>query len=305
MKALLRAIEKPYRWAALYSVLLSLLFAFALLDTFAIPKSYGQVETPPLQGADGSENSLGGANEPVITDTSYDDGNIRITVATTRAYDTTVHIAHVSLSDAKYLKAAFAGNTYGRNITETTSEMAEEHNAILAVNGDYYGFSDSGTVLRNGTLYRTGSGQRSLVMFGNGDMQAISEDSLTAEMFSSLWQAWTFGPVLVDGGEVGVDEQSEVTGRSSASNPRTAIGQVGPLEYVFVVSEGRISGEAGLSLEELARVMADEGCQVAYNLDGGGSTTMVFMGNVVNQPATSGKNRGERAVSDIVYIGYE
>ena len=48
--------------------------------------------------------------------------------------------------------------------------------------------------------------------------------------------------------------------------------------------------------------MSDLGCTEAYNLDGGGSTTMYFNGQVVNQPTTNGNTIKERAVSDIVYI---
>lgn len=73
--------------------------------------------------------------------------------------------------------------------------------------------------------------------------------------------------------------------------------------YVFVVSDGRTSESAGLSLAQLAAVMQDAGCQCAYNLDGGGSSTMWFMGDVVNNPTTNGNSISERKVSDIVYIG--
>ena len=88
-----------------------------------------------------------------------------------------------------------------------------------------------------------------------------------------------------------------------ASNPRTAIGIIDELHYVFVVSDGRTTESEGLSLYELAQVMKDLGCTVAYNLDGGGSSTMYFNGEVVNNP-TSGMSDGERSVSDIIYIGY-
>jgi len=46
------------------------------------------------------------------------------------------------------------------------------------------------------------------------------------------------------------------------------------------------------------------GADVAYNLDGGGSSTMVFNGEVINNPTTNGNTIKERSVSDIVYIGY-
>jgi len=89
-----------------------------------------------------------------------------------------------------------------------------------------------------------------------------------------------------------------------ASNPRTAIGMIAPLHYVFVVSDGRTNQSAGLSLYQLAEFMQSLGVQVAYNLDGGGSSTMVFQGKVINNPTTNGRTIAERKVSDIVYIGY-
>ena len=89
-----------------------------------------------------------------------------------------------------------------------------------------------------------------------------------------------------------------------ASNPRTAIGIIDENHYVFVVSDGRTSESEGLSLYELAEFMESLGVTTAYNLDGGGSSTMYFNGTVVNNPTTSGKTISERSVSDIVYIGY-
>jgi exopolysaccharide biosynthesis protein len=74
------------------------------------------------------------------------------------------------------------------------------------------------------------------------------------------------------------------------------------LHYIFVVSDGRTSQSAGLTLLQLAEVMQEYGCTVAYNLDGGGSSTMVFNGEVINNP-TDGRSFGERKVSDIIYIG--
>ena len=118
-----------------------------------------------------------------------------------------------------------------------------------------------------------------------------------------VWQAFTFGPGLVDGGEIAVSEGQEVD-QAMASNPRTAIGQIDELHYVFVVSDGRTNESAGLSLYQLAQFMKGLGCESAYNLDGGGSSTMYFDGEVINNPTTSGNSTKERRVSDIVYLGY-
>ena len=107
----------------------------------------------------------------------------------------------------------------------------------------------------------------------------------------------------MENGEITVNEDSEV-GHAMNSNPRTAIGYITPLHYVMVVSDGRTSESAGLSLLQLASFLKELGCETAYNLDGGGSTTMYFNGEIINNPTTNGHNESERKVSDIVYIGY-
>ena len=131
------------------------------------------------------------------------------------------------------------------------------------------------------------------------DESEVSADSLNT---GDIAQILSFGPALIKDGKIAVDSTSEVS-QSKSSNPRTAIGEISPLHYVIVVSDGRTSESAGLSLLELAQVFADKGCTTAYNLDGGGSSTMYFNGRIVNNP-TDGRSTGEREVSDIVYIGY-
>ncbi len=242
---------------------------------------------------------------PQSTATSYVDENISINIQTLRVADTNVYVADVQVSSVEYLKTAFAQATYGRNVKDETSAIAEQAGAILAINGDFYGWRDYGYVLRNGQLYRdVAAGNDVLVVSGDGTMYAVSDSQVTAEelLAAGAWQVESFGPVLVDGGEVVVGESEEV-GQAMRSNPRTAIGMVSPLHYVLVVSDGRTDENAGLSLYQLAQVMVDAGCSFAYNLDGGGSSTMWFQGELVNDPS-SGRSSDERSVSDIVYIGY-
>ena len=114
---------------------------------------------------------------------------------------------------------------------------------------------------------------------------------------------FAFGPTLVKNGSVAISQNEEV-GRAMANNPRTAIGIIDDLHYILVVSDGRTNESQGLSLYELAQVMQQYGCKTAYNLDGGGSSTMYFNGQVINNPTTNGNRISERSVSDIVYIGY-
>ena len=325
-------MKLPKQWfAILFGSLLFLFTGYLLADTFLIPRAVAVVsteataepmetselitiaaeaeanETVVFTGVDTEEEPAAEApaQETVMTETRYSDGNISVELTTYRYLDTDVYVADVKLSNASYLKTAFAENTYGRNITQKTSAMADQVGAILAINGDYYGAQRSGYVIRNGVLYRDRSGgNEDLVIYGDGSFGIVSESEVSAQALldAGAWNVLSFGPALVTDGAVAVDENDEV-GRAMASNPRTAIGIVDDLHYVFVVSDGRTGENDGLTLYELAAFMQSLGCMTAYNLDGGGSSSMVFMGTLINNPV-NGRRSSERSVSDIVYIGY-
>lgn len=295
--------KKPFRWAIMFSMILVGFFAFAAIDTFFIPKTLVALknQTPTTITA---VTPISITNSAIVTENSYVDENIKINIETVRAYDTTLYVADIQVSDISYLKTALAKSTYGRNIKETTSDIASENNAIFAVNGDYYGFRDTGYVLKNSILYRdTSSGRDDLVIDSNGNFSIINESNVLASSLASsnISQVFSFGPALVENSKILVDTNSEVS-QSKTSNPRTAIGQVSELHYIIVVSDGRTTNSTGLSLLQLAEQFESRGCTIAYNLDGGGSSTMYFNGKVINNP-TDGKSIKERAVSDIVYIG--
>lgn len=266
--------------------------------------SGGHGQGGPGRGGQGSSGSTSSTSSGTVIGT-YSDSKSKITVTQYRAYDSNIYVADVEVTDGTSILSAFANNTYGRNITDTTSDMAEENNAVLAINGDYYGARQSGYVIRNGVVYRNqGSNGEDMVISKDGTLSFISESDTTTDSLiqKQAWQVLSFGPVLVENGEVAVTENDEV-GMAMASNPRTAIGTVAKNHYLFVVSDGRTSESAGLSLYELANFMKSLGATNVYNLDGGGSSTMVFQGEVVNNPTTNGNKISERAVSDILYIG--
>ena len=235
---------------------------------------------------------------------TYQNDNVKITLKEYYENNTKIYVADVQLTSAEYLKTAFANDTYGKNVTEKTSSIASAHNAILAINGDYYGVQETGYVIKNGIVYRDSSnGADILCVYADGTMKIINSDDKTAEELVSegVWQAFCFGPGLIENGEITVSEGEEV-GKAMASNPRTAIGMFDSCHYVFVVSDGRTDESEGLSLYELSQFMQKLGVVTAYNLDGGGSSTMYFNGAVVNNPTTNGNHIKERGVSDIVYI---
>lgn len=288
-------------WAfPLYALALGVFTAYVLLNTFLVSRVY--VQAAPAETAESTQSA-----EAVVTETEYQDGNISIRLSAYRVEDSAVYVADIQLASPEYLKTALADNAYGKNLTEKTSVMARSAGAILAINGDYYGVQESGYVLRNGVLYRDTpvSGKEDLVIFADGSFRIIREDEISAQSLleAGAEQILSFGPALVENGEVSVEKGQEVS-RAKSSNPRTAIGMLGENHYVFVVSDGRTSDSQGLSLYELAEFMQSLGATTAYNLDGGGSSTLYFNGQVVNQPTTNGKKIQERSVSDIVCIGY-
>ena len=331
----------------LYGVLLFSFSTYALLDTFVIPHPMQSVEINAIAETTQTSNIKESVEAAIkeklgngtVTDTEstdkevsaeteetgssavndtetveggtvigeYSDSKTSITLKRYRAYDSDIYVADITVSDASALKTALANNTYGRNITDTTSDIADENNAVLAINGDYYGARQSGYVIRNSKLYRNTSGDRdALVIQKNGEFKFVSESETSAEQLlqAGALQVFSFGPVLLNNSEISVGENEEV-GMAMASNPRTAVGYLGNNHYVFVVSDGRTSESAGLSLYELASFMKEIGVVDGYNLDGGGSSTMVFKGEIINNPTTNGHSNQERAVSDIIYIGGE
>ncbi|MBP1904529.1 exopolysaccharide biosynthesis protein [Paenibacillus turicensis] len=219
----------------------------------------------------------------------------------------TYYVADVEAKDASSLRSAFADNSFGRNITEKTSEIATANNAIFAVNGDYYGFRNDGVIIRNGVLYRDSPTRDALALFDDGTIKSYSENEITSSelLEKGATNTFSFGPILVQNGEItsdfnNVKIDNNFGNRSiQKSNPRTAIGMIAPNHFVFVVVDGRQDNSRGMTLAELAQTMKDLGATEAYNLDGGGSSTMYFMGRVVNNPL--GRNQ-ERGVSDILYL---
>ena len=266
--------------------------------------------TASTSGSSGNSSTASSSTSAAVTQDSYKDSKISINLKEYTYNGSTVHVAEVSSDSDAYLKTAFAQGAYGKNVTATTSDIADSVNAILAINGDYYGAREKGYVIRNGKLYRNtaDAGTEDLVIYKDGSFGIINESEVTAEelLAKGAMQTLSFGPALVENGKVSVDSDDEVD-RAMGSNPRTAIGIKTDGTYLFVVSDGRTDESEGLSLLELAEFMSSLGAKTAYNLDGGGSSTMVFNGSVVNVPTGGGIGNGsgsERKVSDIVYIGY-
>ncbi|WP_454294804.1 phosphodiester glycosidase family protein [Salana multivorans] len=238
--------------------------------------------------------------EPTVTVTEHE--------ITTSSGTATVYVADVVVSDITQLRAAFAQNAFGANITADTSDIATDVGALLAINGDYYGFRSTGVVIRNGVLYRDSPARTAAVIYRDGTMDIVDETTTSGEQLlaDGAWQTYSFGPALVEDGAV-VEGIGEVEIDTNVGNhsiqgaqPRTAIGMIEANHYVLVVVDGRSSESSGVTMTELADLMLSLGATEAYNLDGGGSSTMVDAdGSLVNDPLGRGNERG---TSDILYV---
>ena len=303
----MKFLKKRYAYASVVGLLLTGSFSYSMLKTFVLAETISTVAS--TSSSTNTATASQAAKTATVTDSSYKDENISINLTETTVNNTQVYLADVTVSSSEYLKTAFAQNAFGTNVTAKTSETATDNNAILAVNGDYYGANSTGYVIRNGVVYRDtvreNSSNGDLAIYKDGSFKIIYEDQISAEQLvkDGVINLLAFGPALVENGEIAVGKNQEV-GQAMASNPRTAIGIIDENHYIIVVSDGRTSESEGLSLYQLAEVMKSYGAKTAYNLDGGGSSTLYFNGQVINKPTTGGNKISERAVSDIVYIGY-
>lgn len=303
----MKFFKKPHAYASVLGILLTGSFSYSMLKTFVLAETISTVATTSTSPNTATANQA--AKTATVTDSSYKDDNISINLSESTVNSTQVYVADVTVSSSDYLKTAFAQNAFGTNVTAKTSETAKNNNAILAVNGDYYGANSTGYVIRNGVVYRDtvreDSSNGDLAIYKDGSFKIIYEDQISADQLvkDGVVNLLAFGPALVENGEIAVGTNEEV-GQAMASNPRTAIGIIDANHYIIVVSDGRTSESKGLSLYQMAEVMKSYGVKTAYNLDGGGSSTLYFNGQVINKPTTGGNKISERSVSDIVYIGY-
>lgn len=303
----MKFFKKAYLYASVFGLLLTSSFTYSMLKTFVLAETISTVSN--TNSTFNTAVASQAAKNAQVTATSYSDGNISVNLTEKTVNETQVYVADVTLSSSDYLKTALAQNSYGTNVTAKTSVTAAENNAILAVNGDYYGANSSGYVIRNGVVYRDSvredASNGDLAIYKDGSFKIIYENQISADQLvqDGVVNLLAFGPSLVENGEISVGINTEV-GQAMASNPRTAIGIIDENHYIIVVSDGRTSESKGLSLYQMAEVMKSYGVKTAYNLDGGGSSTLYFNGQVINKPTTGGSKISERAVSDIVYIGY-
>ena len=238
---------------------------------------------------------------------AYETEKMSVSIEQKQKDGITYFVCDIRLTDVSQLRTAFAGDDFRSGIYEAVSDIAGRYSPVLAINADFCRYHRDGVIIRNGEVLRRQNIKKHhlLVVDEDGNMSAQTDRSgkqgLVANKLEqeNTWQTFEFGPVLVENGEA-----AELPLKSFYVNcnegyyePRTAIGQKGPLHYVVIVVDGRRDGySTGASIPQLQRLFLEEGVEFAFNLDGGGSTTLYFLGEVINMPS-GGK---ERSVSDVL-----
>ena len=211
------------------------------------------------------------------------------------------YVADIYLTDIYQFETVLAKNTFGKGLRESVKDMGKHSDAILAITGDTYGNQDTGIVIRNGVVHRQEKSTFDVcVLYYDGTMRTFSPEAFSLEqaIADGAYQAWTFGPLLLDEhGDPIPDEKLNTSKNIRRANPRAGIGYYEPGHYCFVVVDGRTDDASGLTLEQFSRLFADLGCKAAYNMDGGRSAEMYYNGRILNDPY-----KGGRSVSDCLII---
>ena len=244
------------------------------------------------------------AEESNYTEDGYQDETLTVTMERVWIGKAQYNVARVKIADASQLRIGLAA-PFGKKKTNKISTIARDNHAVVAIGGDYYGNEEGGYVVRMGEVYRKKplKSRDMLVTDSKGNFHILknSDAAQLKELMSaedSIVNVFNFGPALVIDGELQTMPE-KYNYNIDGMEPRCAIGQLGELEYLMVVVDGRdADGSKGCTVAELAQFMYDQGCTQAYNLDGGGSALMYFHGENYSKKTVI----AERSVTDIIYF---
>ncbi len=219
-------------------------------------------------------------------------------------------VAHIYERTYDSFRPTFGSNRHNGVDICGAMEMADDAKCVLWITGDNLINCDTeqkGILIRGGYLFQRADRIDGCTLDPEThSLHILHKGSGTALdlLESGVQNCFSFGPVLVENGAI---PDAARTARSK-TNPRTAIGMIEPGHLVAVVADGRQDGYSlGLSGVELAELMQSLGCTTAYNLDGGVSATMIFMGNKINRHGVgmyNGVQSHARSMPDGLTWGY-
>lgn len=227
----------------------------------------------------------------------YNSATLKVRIQKSADLGTCYWTAHVRVNNVSQMKAALSYGTYG-GTRQTTSGAAADHHAVIGINGSAFSYETGkpgfdAVMLKDGKIYNKalGTSYSLMAIAQDGTMFSPPQGLSAAQLKKGgVRDTFNFGPILLKNGQpASLKEQGypqvysspDMTGRY----PRSAVGMVRPGEYVLLTANA-----PGLTLSQMRSVFGRYGCSYAYNLDGGGSATMVYNGYVLNSP-TDGTER--------------
>lgn len=197
--------------------------------------------------------------------------------------------------------------------------IAQKNQTVLAINTDFAQYrypkkdKNVGIVIRNGKVFSDKTKNTTnkawppldvLALYPDGRMEIYESADKTADEYLAMGVTSTlcFGPWLIRDGQLNTEEFATM---NLGNNPRTAIGMVEPGHYFAMMLEGRDKTRSvGAFLDFLAERMYEKGCTLAFNLDGGETSCMLFMGKQINEVGgTNNAGGSARRTTEILGIG--
>lgn len=216
----------------------------------------------------------------------------------------TYFVAEVRMKDTETERGGFSRPDRPGGKSIELYKIAQYYKAVIAVNGDFLDHhpeDPKGVIIRDGEVFVDDDENQTLAFYPDGTMRVFEAGETTADQLlaDGVKNAFSFGPAFIKDGEI---QPGLMDLRLSSPKPRTAVGMIEPYHFILVQVEGRSKRSDGMTYEEMADLFASYGCQVAYNLDGGQSATITFMGENINE--YQGSLTGQRPVPDALMFGY-
>ena len=195
-------------------------------------------------------------------------------------------------------------------------QIARRHRTVFALNSDFAHLRISkrmvvGIVIRDGEIVSSRTNKKNkafpnydtLVLMPDGDMRVYWSNELKAKDYAEMGAAdvLAFGPYMIRDGEL---NRTALKKFATGSAPRTAVGMAEKGHYFAIVTEGRNKRSNGCSVKFCGERLLELGCTLAFNLDGGQSSAMVFMGRQLNLITNDyGNKASARKAAEILGIG--
>jgi len=212
-------------------------------------------------------------------------------------------VVDVRIGDASQLRTA-AAESFNTETTLPVSDIADRVNAVVAINGDYFARHKEGFAIRQGSLIRDKlKGNRDVLLIdeeGDFHVYHLPEKGTLSDTVDGkkVINAFYFGPILVENGEVPKKLPNFTFLKPDKYYARLALCQIDHLHYKIILTTMEQDYTLGIRLKDFATLCQKEGAKIAYNLDGGLSTTLYFNQKRINEQ----KKVNFRSIPDIVYF---